>query len=89
MFRFTASLAWSINLYRTFPLPQVWFHNEEFRSALYSWVPLDDETEGLEKDSPQMKMEIDGQCCSVLRMVRVGILIMYSTVATEEISQLL
>ncbi|XP_028393956.1 ubiquitin carboxyl-terminal hydrolase 48-like [Dendronephthya gigantea] len=23
-------------------LVQVWFHNEEFRSALYSWVPIDD-----------------------------------------------
>ena len=40
-----------------FTICQVWFHNEEFRSALYSWVPLDGWKESPLKDSPQNKME--------------------------------
>ncbi|CAB4044759.1 Hypothetical predicted protein, partial [Paramuricea clavata] len=41
----------------------VWFHNEEFRSALYSWVPLDGEPPSPEKDLPHENMEIEqGHC---------------------------
>ena len=43
-------------------LVQVWFHNEEFRSALYSWIPLDGSTDSPKKNLSQEKMEIDQAC---------------------------
>ncbi|CAB3992846.1 Ubiquitin carboxyl-terminal hydrolase 48, partial [Paramuricea clavata] len=46
-------------------LVQVWFHNEEFRSALYSWVPLDGEPPSPEKDLPHENMEIEQDQCQL------------------------
>ena len=37
----------------------MWFHNVEFRSALYSWIPLDEPV--ISQAPSKNNMEVDGK----------------------------